>query len=165
MVASWAACRHDGAVEAGALPEGAQDNYMAEMAAQLAVARQRGIRRVVIIFDATSPPEALRSFSRKCWRQQQRFYRRDWLDSWLQDLQAFEAVVLMWQTSHVGAPVNEYADQQAGAAAQAALEEELPPLHAARYASLELVEGGGLMAGGARASATKAAQREAVRRL
>ena len=38
MVAAWAAVRHDGERVMGALPDGARDNYMAEMAAQLAVA-------------------------------------------------------------------------------------------------------------------------------
>eukprot|EP00964_Phaeocystis_antarctica_P092323 scaffold59374_cov68-Phaeocystis_antarctica.AAC.1 len=36
LVAAWAAVRHDGARESGALPDGVRDNYMAEMAAQLA---------------------------------------------------------------------------------------------------------------------------------
>ena len=75
MVAAWAAVRHDGVQESGALPEGVRDNYMAEMAAQLSVAAHAGVRRVVIIFDATSPPEVLRRFVWSCRRKRQRVYR------------------------------------------------------------------------------------------
>ena len=166
LVAAWAAVRHDGVREMGALSEGVRDNYMAEMAAQLAVAASAGVRRVVIVFDATSPPEVLRRFMGSCWRKRQRFYRRDWLDTWRQQLQAFEVVVFLWQTSHVGAPVNEWADQAAGVAALAGLEEAEPVLLAVEYASLELEQADGqLTRGGPRAAAAAAAQREAERRL
>ena len=164
-VAAWAACRHDGEVTRGALPDGVKDNYMAEMAAQLAVARARGVQRVVVVFDATSPPEVLRRFIHSCWRRQQRIYRRDWLDSWAQDLQQFETVVFVWQTSHVGAPVNEFADVEAGKAVRAGLTEERPDLRPARYASLELTRAGEIVSGGVRTVVAAAAQEEAVRRL
>ena len=104
-MAAWAAVRHCGQEHRGALPAGDQDNYMAEMAAQLAVAERAGEKRVVIVFDATSPPEVLRRFMQICDRKRQRVYRRDWLDTWAQRLQAFEVVVFLWQTSHIGAPV------------------------------------------------------------
>ena len=150
----------------GALPEGVCDNYMAEMAAQLAVAASAGVRRVVIVFDATSPPEVLRRFVWSCRRKRQRFFRRDWLDTWWQQLQAFEVVVFVWQTSHVGAPVNEWADAAAAEAARAGLDEEAPRLLPAGYASLELEQvDGQLIRGGPRATAAAAAQREVERRL
>lgn len=166
LVAAWAAVRHDGARESGALPEGVRDNYMAEMAAQLAVAAKAGVKRVVIVFDATSPPEVLRRFVWSCRRKRQRIYRRDWLDTWWRQLQRFEAVVFLWQTSHVGAPVNEWADQAAAEAALAGLGERTPELLAVEYASLELEQADGqLIRGGPRATATAAAQLEVERRL
>ena len=165
-MAAWAAVRHDGARESGALPEGVRDNYMAEMAAQLAVAAKAGVRRVVIVFDATSPPEVLRRFVWSCRRKRQRIYRRDWLDTWWRQLQRFEVVVFLWQTSHVGAPVNEWADQAAAEAALAGLGERMPELLAVEYASLELEQADGqLIRGGPRAAAAAAAQREVERRL
>ena len=165
-MAAWAAVRHDGARESGALPEGVRDNYMAEMAAQLAVAAKAGVRRVVIVFDATSPPEVLRRFVWSCRRKRQRIYRRDWLDTWWRQLQSFEVVVFLWQTSHVGAPVNEWADQAAAEAALAGLGERMPELLAVEYASLELEQADGqLIRGGPRAAAAAAAQREVERRL
>ena len=166
VVAAWAAVRHDGVQESGALPEGVRDNYMAEMAAQLSVAAHAGVRRVVIIFDATSPPEVLRRFVWSCRRKRQRVYRRDWLDTWWRQLQAFEVVVFVWQTSHVGAPVNEWADRAAAKAARAGLDEATPELLPVTYASLELERADGqLIRGGPRAVAAAAAQREIEKRL
>ena len=165
-VAAWAAVRHDGARESGALPEGVRDNYMAEMAAQLAVAAKADVKRVVIVFDATSPPEVLRRFVWSCRRKRQRIFRRDWLDTWWRQLQKFEVVVFLWQTSHVGAPVNEWADRAAAEAALAGRVERMPELLAVEYASLEIEQADGqLIRGGPRATASAAAQREVERRL
>ena len=78
----------------------------------------------------------------------------------MQQLAAFEAVVFVWQTSHVGAPVNEWADVAADEAAAAGLEERAPTLLQATYASLELERGDGqLVSGGARATAQEAASK------
>ena len=154
QVAAWAAARHDGHVVGGALPEGYRDNYMAELAAQLEVARASAVRRVVVVFDATSPPEVLRRFARLCARRQQRVYRRDWIDTWLQRLCAgFDAVVMLWQTSHVGAPINEWADVEADRAVRS--EEALPELLTPRYSSLDIEIGGQLLRGGLRAYALR----------
>ena len=141
MVAAWAAVDNQGNVESGALPEEARDNYMAEMAAQLSVAGGEQ-RRVVIIMDATSPVLALWNFMSKCDRQRQRVYRRDWMDTWMTWLHEFEAVVFLWQTSHVGAPINEWADVEAGKATGALLPECMPKLLPETYGTLELAVGG-----------------------
>ena len=164
QVAAWAAARHDGQVVGGALPEGYRDNYMAEMAAQLEVARACEVRRVVVVFDATSPPEVLRRFARLCARRQQRVYRRDWIDTWLQRLcVGFDVVVMLWQTSHVGAPINEWADAEADRALMS--KEALPELLAPRYSSLDIEIRGQLLRGGLRAYAMSGASAVAVERL
>ena len=81
-------------------------------------------------------------------------------------MQVFEAVVFLWQTSHVGAPVNEWADRAAAEAALAGLVERTPELLAVEYASLELEQADGqLIRGGPRAVAVAATQREVERRL
>ena len=75
-------------------------------------------------------------------------------------------MVFVWRTSHVGAPVNEWADVEAGIAAEAALEERVPDMHRPRYASLELMDGGGdLIRGGPREYAAQAVGGVAVGRL
>jgi ribosomal protein S18 acetylase RimI-like enzyme len=164
QVAAWAAVRHDGHVLSGTLPGGYRDNYMAEMAAQLAVARESGVRRVVIVFDATSPPEVLRRFAWACPRRRQRVYRRDWLDDWLRRLLAgFDVVVLLWQTSHVGAPINEWADLEADRAVAAA--EGLPILLEPSYASVDVEIEGQLLRGGLRAYALRGVMVSVVERL
>ena len=59
--AGWAACRHDGWRAVGVFEEGAKDNYMAEMAAQLEVARAATGRRLLVVIDASTLLESLRS--------------------------------------------------------------------------------------------------------
>ena len=170
MVAAWAAVSSEGEVIRGALTAEARDNYMAEFAAQMAVAASAW-RRVVIVMDATSPVGALWSFMGKCDRQRQRAYRRDWLDTWALWLDEFEAIAFVWQTSHVGAPINEWADAEAENAANADLPEELPDIQPARYASIEIAAGGegsrrGLIVRrGVRAWATEMLSKEVVVRL
>ena len=155
QVAAWAAVSNEGEVLSGMLEEGWKDNYLAEFAAQLEVAARRGIRRVVIVFDATSPVEALLRYLRSCARKRRKMYRRDWFDAWVEALDKFEIVVLLWQTSHAGAVLNEWADKAADEATKGA--ERTPPLVAeARrrqpsYGSMELLDKEGeLIVGGAR---------------
>ena len=91
-------------------------------------------------------------------------YRRDWIDTWLQRLCAgFDAVVMLWQTSHVGAPINEWADVEADRAVRS--EEALPELLTPRYSSLDIEIGGQLLRGGLRAYAMSGASAVAVERL
>ena len=98
LLAAWATVAHDGSVRRGTLPEGVRDNYMAAMAAQLETAATTGVRRVIIVFDATSPVEALLRFMRSCHKKRRRKYRCDWLDAWARALERFEVVVFLWQT-------------------------------------------------------------------
>ena len=121
------------------------DNYMAEMRAQVAAAERCKHRRVVLVFDATSPPEVLRRFIWSCHRRRQRIYRRDWLDSWWAALQKFETVVFLWQTSHAGAPSNEWADVAADEAA-GSFDVDDVSYEAASYTSVEWTQADGQLA-------------------
>ena len=119
-VVARGAGRHDGAVFGGGLhePEGA-DNFIAELAALLDVlqaAEQGG--RIIIVLDAISPPLAARRFARVCNRWKQGYYVGSWYDTLLRLLDRQEVVVFLWQTSHVGSPVNELADIIADDAAE-----------------------------------------------
>jgi ribonuclease HI len=111
-VITRACASHDGVERKGRLhePEGA-DNYIAELAALLDTAwhLEKG-GRVVLIFDATSPPQAAARFRRVCDRWKQGYYVGEWLDLLLRLLDRQEVVVLVWQTSHVGSALNEWAD-------------------------------------------------------
>lgn len=112
-----AAVRHDGQVLGGRLrePEGA-DNYIGELAAQLdaAAAEDEG-GRVIVVFDATSPVLAMKKFRRQCARRQQGYYVGEWLEALFRLWDRQEVVVLLWQNSHRGSPVNEWADLEASA--------------------------------------------------
>ena len=98
-----------------------EDNYLAELAALIcaATAGAEG-GRLVIEVDATSPPQALRKFLRCNARGQQSYYAADWLDTLAQKLRRFEAVAIVWQTSHVGAPCNDWVDRAADELAKSA---------------------------------------------
>ena len=112
-----AAVRHDGQVLGGRMlePEGA-DNYIGELAAQLdaAAAEDEG-GRVIIVFDATSPVLAMKKFRRQCARRQQGYYVGEWLEALFRLWDRQEVVVFLWQNSHRGSPINEWADLEASA--------------------------------------------------
>ena len=118
-IVARASVRHDGVVLSGRLEEhvGA-DNYIAELAAQVDTAwsLDRG-RRVALVFDATSPPQAMLRFARVCDRWRQGYYVGEWLDTLLRLLERCEVVVLIWQRSHVGGSFNEWVDLLADSAA------------------------------------------------
>ena len=117
----WAAVRHDGERVAGGWSGdwGRCNNYFGELAAQIGAARAAaaaGIRRYVVVFDATSPVDALLTFIWANPRRRQRILGADWLDAWWRALQDFEVVVMLHQKSHVAEPVNDWADVEADAA-------------------------------------------------
>ena len=102
LVVARASVRHDGAVRSGRLEEHAgADNYIAELAALVDTAwsLDRG-RRVALVFDATSPPQAMLRFGRVCDRWRQGYYVGEWLDSLMRLLERCEVVVFIWQRSH-----------------------------------------------------------------
>ena len=113
-----AAVRHDGRIISGVLDEeeGA-DNYLAELAAQLdALHAEPPGGRLIIVYDATSPVSALARFQRLHARGRQSCYVGRWFEAMERLAARHEVVVFIWQTSHVGATVNEWADKEADAA-------------------------------------------------
>jgi hypothetical protein len=113
-----AAIRHDGTVYGGRLaeqPEG-HDNYLAELAAQLdCLAAEPAGSRIVVVCDATSPVLALLRYRTLHARAKADRYVASWLNTFEQCLVKHEAVVFVWQPSHTGAPINAWADKEAGA--------------------------------------------------
>ena len=116
QVAGFAMAKHDGSVDrVGPLDDVC--NYRAEMRAQLHAASGRGARRIIIVFDASSPVAVLQRFGRMGASGRRSVLVREIVDDWWRELAAFEVVVFLWQTSHAGEPVNEWADKEADAAA------------------------------------------------
>ena len=95
------------------------------------------MRALGVIMDATSPTRALRKFIGLHDRHKRKKQRARWLDSWWQALQRFDVVVFMWQTSHVGALNNEWADILADLAMRAE-EQQVWLSPTCTYASMEV---------------------------
>ena len=91
-----------------------EDNYIAELAAQLDAltdALSRGTEeRVIVVFDATSPVRAMLRFGRLSARARGDRLAAELLEHFERLRRRVSALVLIWQTSHVGEPVNEWAD-------------------------------------------------------
>jgi ribonuclease HI len=107
------AIAHDGSRVGGRLleePEG-HDNYLAELAAQIdALMHAPAKSRVILVFDATSPVEAVRRYRRLHVRRKQGRHASGMLQTLERAIARHECVVFIWQPSHTGAPVNEWAD-------------------------------------------------------
>ena len=118
LVVSQAAVRHDGAVRSGVIdPKHGLDNYVGELGALLqALEDAEAGGRIALVFDATSPVRAWLKFRGRHARHKLNYYARMLLDTFEQLVQKCEVVVLVWQTSHVGSPANEWADLAATAA-------------------------------------------------
>lgn len=87
------------------------DNYLGELAAQIDVLNLVSeVDRVAIIFDATSPVKCMQRFRRLCARARQCIHVGRWIEVMSRLVNRVESVVFIWQTSHVGEPVNEWAD-------------------------------------------------------
>ena len=106
---------NDGSLFMGKMQEvTGHDNYLGELAAQLDVLKllpEGG--RVMIVFDATSPVYALRRFALRVARSRQKIYAGSWLECFLSLIRRQQVVIFRWQTSHVGSPLNEWADRLA----------------------------------------------------
>jgi ribonuclease HI len=115
-IATRTAIDHEGQVLGGRICEEDvnEDNYIAELAAQLdalADATSRGNEeRVIVVFDATSPVRAMLRFGRLSARARGDRLAAELLEHFERLRRRVAALVLIWQTSHVGEPVNEWAD-------------------------------------------------------
>ena len=118
MVNALAWIDHDGGGGSGQFDTAyGADNYLGELSAlirALEAAPPGG--RLLVVTDAMSPVAALRSFTHKHDRHKLGYLAAELLDTLDQLVERQEAVVFLWQPSHVGAPVNEAADVAAGAA-------------------------------------------------
>ena len=115
-ICTRAAVDHEGNIFGGRFTQEvgvAEDNYHAELAAQLdalhEATRNLG-ERVIIIFDATSPVLAMLRFGRLGARARGDRLAAELLEHFERLRRRCAALVLLWQTSHVGEPINEYAD-------------------------------------------------------
>ena len=120
MGASMAVVAHDGSVTSGHMyePE-ATDNYAGELGAVLVALKEAPADgRMLVVVDATSPVTAWLRFRGVHDRIKCGYYIAAWLDTLDGLLVRQELVVFWWQTSHVGAPPNEWADVEATAAFQ-----------------------------------------------
>jgi ribonuclease HI len=115
-IATRAAIDHEGRVLGGRIFEAdvKADNYIAELAAQLDAltdAVRRGAEeRVILVFDATSPVRAMLRFGRLSARARGDRLAAELLEHLERLRRKVAVLVLLWQTSHVGEPLNEWAD-------------------------------------------------------
>ena len=130
LVVARAAVSSSGEVTGGILEEEELvDNYLAELAAQIDVFEHMAEgERPLVIFDATSPVLAMLTFRRLQGRARQGRLVATWLATLEKLMRKCEAVVWIWQSSHVGEPCNEAADCAADAAAAAEGDAPLPRL-------------------------------------
>ena len=107
-----AAVRHDGTVVGGAFDErDGANTYVAELAALIeALQTEPDGGRIIIVFYATSPVRAALRYGRVHARRKGCHYAHVLLDTLTQEARRHELVLLIWQRSHVGSPVNEWAD-------------------------------------------------------
>jgi hypothetical protein len=117
--ASRAGVRHCGRVFGERLH--AEDSYLTEMVAALEALRAEDVKRVVLIFDASSPVEALRRFRRMHDRRRSGYYCDAELAEYDRVVDSFECIVFWWVPSHVGILPNEWVD----GVATAAMEQEV----------------------------------------
>lgn len=102
-------------------------------------AGRRYVGRIIIIFDATSPVLAMQKFRKACHRKGQGYYVGEWLEAMFRLLDRQEAVVFLWQNSHQGDPVNEWADvlaTRAGKTESYIAVPRVPPQSASMTASM-----------------------------
>ena len=138
MRGSRAAVHHSGRVHGGMLYEREGDNnYIGEAVAHLDYlgAVQTGAR-VVVMFDALSPVQAVERFRHRHNRVRQTFYCSELLETWRQSMQRAEVLVNVWRTSHIGDVYNELADVEAAAAMERPTVVPAPRAESMRHRSM-----------------------------
>jgi len=142
MAAGFACVANDGSVKRQRIDVAC--NYRAEMMAQIETAKSNGFRRIALVFDASSPVAVLLRFARSGAGARGQILLRGLIDEWWAALQSFEVVVFLWQKSHSeNEPANEWADEEADAAAAEPMDDDAATDGMARqptsYSSMEMV--------------------------
>ena len=120
VVFTSAVVANDGSMIGGVLMEEEENSYVAELMAMIAALQAAPAgARVMLVFDATSPLLAWWRWSRAPARVRQKFYCAELLNTLDSAIQRLQAVVLLWQTSHVGEPWNEWVDEATRKAVEA----------------------------------------------
>ena len=94
-------------------------SYLAELAAQVRAAQEaEDGGRVFILYDAQSPEAAVNSYRRAHARRAREMLGRGWLSEVCVQERRLQLKAYGWQTSHVGAPHNEWVDAEVERQAQ-----------------------------------------------
>ena len=109
---SCAAMKHDGTRLGGNMSQQqiAYKSYQTEMAAHMCAVQDAKGQRVMCVFDATSPIEALISFRDKHDRHRHSYLLDDWLAELSSSVANCEVVIDVWAKAHRGILLNEWAD-------------------------------------------------------
>ena len=137
---------------------GEKDAYDGELAARIRIfdkARRRGARRILVIFDSTSPIEASTKFRKRHARAKQRYNADEELATVIVMEDEFELVCYLWCKSHSGCVINDAPDLLCAFAHDNETPEPLPmrparrrPRRAAGGAGSWDWEGGGIFEDG-----------------
>jgi hypothetical protein len=129
-VVAYALIKHDGTKKGGVISDSRLDpfvgnldlpgtSYLAELAAQVRAAQEaEDGGRVFILYDAQSPEAAVNSYRRAHARRAREMLGRGWLSEVCVQERRLQLKAYGWQTSHVGAPHNEWVDAEVERQAQ-----------------------------------------------
>ena len=124
QVVAYAAIRHDGVIFGGVVSDSKMDafvrdldlpgtSYLAELAAQVRAAKEaKDGGRVFVFYDAQSPEAAVNAYRRSHARRAREKLARGWLSEVCVQERRLQLKAYGWQTSHVGAPHNEWVDAE-----------------------------------------------------
>jgi ribonuclease HI len=110
--AARAAIRHCGQVRGGRLYD-ANDSYTTELVALLDAVAHETEETVMVLFDASSPPEALRSWRSNHERRKRDYYNDEELGAVNVHARKLKTLVFFWVKAHSGVTINEWVDMEA----------------------------------------------------